>query len=96
MTSRSSPSLSNAGQPLLRRPPQRLGAVANNAITVAAASGPIRVMLGIVADEDDPHALLVAHDAAGAPLARVRVALDYRLSSARASAWIDDGFCGPA
>ena len=60
-----------------------------------AASGRISVTLDIVADEDDPHALLAAADATGDQLAKVRVAAGYRLNAASARAWIEDDFRRP-
>jgi len=62
---------------------------------VVAATGRIGVTLDIVADDDDPHALLAAHDSDGAELARVRVAAGFRLNTASATAWIDNGFRKP-
>ncbi|MBL8407219.1 MAG: hypothetical protein JNJ81_05360, partial [Candidatus Accumulibacter sp.] len=58
-------------------------------------SGRISVTLDIIADEDDPHALLRACDAYGEPLAELRVTAGFRLSMASASAWIDDDFRKP-
>ena len=51
--------------------------------------------LDIVPDEDDPHALLAAHDAFGDCAARVRVRADFRLSTTSAAAWVDSGFARP-
>jgi hypothetical protein len=80
---------------VLRRHEQQLQATLHKEVVVAAAGGRIRVTLDIVADEDDPHALLAAHDAAGELLARVRVAAGYRLSAASAGAWVGDEFRRP-
>jgi hypothetical protein len=60
-----------------------------------APAGRIEVTLDIVPDEDDAHALLAATDADGAELAQVRVAANFRLNPASASAWIDGGFAKP-
>lgn len=49
----------------------------------------------VVKNEDDPRALLAAHDAAGEELARVRVSSGFKLTKASASAWIDAGFRRP-
>ena len=68
----------------------------HQSLTVHAPSGPITVTLDIVADDDDPHAMLAAHDAAGEQLARVRVAPGFKLNTARANAWIEDDFRRPA
>ena len=80
---------------VLRRHEQHLHALHHRGVTVNAASGRIDVTLDIVPDEDDPHALLAAFDAAGDVLARVRVGAGFKLNAASASAWIDDEFRKP-
>ncbi|HUG26634.1 MAG TPA: hypothetical protein VMN83_29450 [Albitalea sp.] len=80
---------------VLRRHEQQLHAMHHKSVTVTAAGERITVTLDIVPDEDDPHAMLGAHDATGEPLARVRVAAGFKLSSASASAWIADDFRRP-
>ena len=87
--------LVKTGSEVLRRHEQQLQAMHHKSITVTAPSGRITVTLDIVADEDDPHALLGAHDAAGRPLGRVRVAPGFKLGIASASAWIADDFRKP-
>jgi hypothetical protein len=78
-----------------QRQVQQLHAVLHQEITINAQSGRISVTLDIVPDEDDPHALLTAHDAAGEELAQVRVASGFKLNKASASAWIDADFRKP-
>ena len=78
-----------------QRQVQQLHATLHQNITINAASGRIAVTLDIVPDDDDPHALLAAHDAAGEELARVRVSSGFKLNKASASAWIDAGFRRP-
>ena len=80
---------------VLRRHEQQLHAQHHRNVGVDAAAGRVRVTLDIVADEDDPHALLAAHDAFGERLAQVRVRPDFRLTMSSASAWIEDGFRKP-
>ena len=80
---------------VLRRHEQHLHALHHQRIAVNAASGRVEVTLDIVPDEDDPHALLAAHDAAGELLARVRVAPGFKLNAASAGAWVDDDFRKP-
>lgn len=80
---------------VLRRHEQQLHALHHKSITVTARSERITVTLDIVPDEDDPHALLGAHDAAGEPLARVRVAPGFKLGAASATAWIENDFRKP-
>ena len=78
-----------------QRQVQQLHARLHQNITINAASGRISVTLDIVPDDDDPHARLAAHDAAGEELARVRVSSGFKLNQASASAWIDAGFRRP-
>lgn len=80
---------------VLRRHEQQLHAQHHKSVSVTADAGRIDVTLDIVPDEDDPHALLAAHDALGERLAQVRVSAGFRLSLSSASAWIDDGFRKP-
>jgi hypothetical protein len=80
---------------VVRRHEQHLHAVLHKEVMVMAAAGRIAVTLDIVADEDDPHALLAAADAAGEALAQVRVAAGFKLNAASARAWIEDGFRKP-
>jgi hypothetical protein len=77
------------------RQEQQLRAAHHQSITVSAQSGRISITLDIVADEDDPHALLRAHDANDELLAQVRVGPGFKLSRASANAWIEDGFRKP-
>jgi hypothetical protein len=80
---------------VLRRHEQQLHAQHHKSVSVNAPSGRIDVTLDIVPDEDDPHAVLAAHDALGEPLARLRVAPGFKLSLASASAWVADDFRKP-
>ena len=80
---------------VLRRHEQQLHAVLHKELAVSVGTARWRVTLDIVADEDDPHALLAAHDAFGECAATWRVRPDFRLSTASASAWIEAGFGKP-
>ena len=80
---------------VLRRHEQQLHATLHRNITLSTPSGPLKVTLDIVPDEDDPHALLGACDALGEQLAQVRVAPGFKLSAASAGAWIADDFRRP-
>jgi len=80
---------------VLRRHEQQLHAQHHKSIAVTTPGGRVDVTLDIVPDEDDPHALLAAHDVVGERLAQVRVAPNFKLSLANASAWIEDGYRKP-
>jgi hypothetical protein len=80
---------------VIRRHEQALHAQLHREVVVQAETGRLRVTLDIVPDDDDPHALLAAQDAAGEPLAQVRVAAGFKLDAASASAWIDSGYERP-
>ena len=80
---------------VLRRHEQQLHAQQHQSVVVNAPAGRITVTLDIVPDEDDPHALLGASDAAGDALARVRVKAGFRLNATSAGAWIDNEFRRP-
>ena len=81
---------------VIRRHEQSLHAVLHKSVAVSGAAGTRwAVTLDIVPDEDDPHALLAAHDAFGDCAARVRVRADFRLSTTSAAAWVDSGFARP-
>lgn len=80
---------------VLRRHEQQRHALYHKQLAVDTPSGRISVTLDIIADEDDPHALLRACDAYGEPLAELRVTAGFRLTMASARAWIDDDFRKP-
>ncbi len=80
---------------VLRRHEQQLHAALNKSVAVTALGGRWQVTLAIVPDEDDPHALLAATDAAGDAAAEVRVRADFKLNQTSATAWIEDGFRKP-
>ena len=62
---------------------------------VETDAGRVQVKLDVVADEDDPHAVLSAQDAEGRELASWRVAADFKLSARSAGAWVDAGYARP-
>lgn len=80
---------------VLRRHEQQRHALLHRQLTVNAAEGRVEVTLDIVPDDDDPHALLAALDAAGEMLAQARVAAGYQLTLANATAWVESGFGRP-
>ena len=79
----------------VRRHEQQLHASLHQAITVTARSVRIAVTLDIVPDEDNPYALLSAHDEAGEQLAQVKVAASFKLDRASAIAWAENDFVRP-
>ena len=83
----------------VRRHEQQLHATLHQRITVTAKSARIIVSLDIVPDEDNPYALLSAHDGGdegGEALAQVRVMPSFKLSRASAIAWVENDFRKPA
>ena len=80
---------------VLRRHEQAVHALHHKSVSISVGAARVNVSLDIVADEDDPHALLAAVDAAGERLASVRVAAGFRLSAASAEAWVADAFRKP-
>ena len=74
---------------------QHLRALLHKTIIVTSGNEQIKVSLRVVPDEDDPHALLSAHDLGDAQLAEVKVRPDFKLNSASANAWIESGYTKP-
>lgn len=83
-----------ASEVVLRHEQQRQ-ALLHKTITVIVSDQPISVALDIVPHEDEPHALLSAHDQDGAQLAQVMVRPDFKLNSSSAEAWIASGYNRP-
>ena len=80
---------------VLRRHEQQLQAQMHQHVVVDGDAGRITVTLDIVADDDDPYAVLSATHAAGDTLAQVRVSAGFRLNTGSASRWIADDFRRP-
>lgn len=55
-------------------------------------SGRMEVVLDIIPDEDNPHAVLTALDADGTELGRATVPPDFKLTAASAERFVDAGF----
>ena len=81
---------------VIRRHEQAQHALHHKQVFVNAAAGRISVTLDIVADDDDPHAVLTAFDADGEALAQQRVAASFRFNGSSAAAWVDSGYLKPA
>ena len=80
---------------VIRRHEQQLHATLHRNVAVTVGGQRVTVALDIVADEDDPHALLSASDVLGEKLAEVRVGAGFKLNVTSATAWIDEGFRKP-
>ena len=72
-----------------------IGLVMVYSASVAMAEADIRVTLDIVPDEDNPYAMLSAHDADQLELAKLRVSAGFKLSKSSATAWIENEFRNP-
>ncbi len=80
---------------VVRRHEQAQHALLHKEVVLALPAGRVTVTLDIVPDEDDPHAVLSAVDADGGELARHRVAANFRLNAASATAFVDGGLRRP-
>jgi maltose-binding protein MalE len=80
----------------VRRHEQQLHATLHQEVIIAGASGRISVTLDIVADDDNPSAVLRATDASGEMLAEARVSPGFKLTRASATAWADAEFSPPS
>ena len=80
---------------VVRRHEQQLQAILHKEVVLTTVDGRLRIALDIVPDEDDPHAMLSAHDADGTVLANLRVSAGWRLDARSAGAWVEGGFGRP-
>ncbi len=80
---------------VLRRHEQALHAILHKSLFVNLADADIRVTLDIVPDDDNPYAMLSAHDADNAELASIKVSAGFKLTKNSAIAWIDNEFRNP-
>ncbi len=69
----------------------QLRATMHRSVTVETADGRRRVDVDVVPDDDDPHAILTVYDRADALLSSARVAASFKLTSASARRWLDEG-----
>ncbi len=79
----------------VRRQEQQLHATLHQSLEVTSAGARVTVSLDIAPDEDNPYAVLRAHDEAGEQLAQLRVPPAFKLNRASATAWADGGFRAP-
>jgi hypothetical protein len=87
--------LVKAASEVLRRHEQQLHAQLHKRVTVDVQSATFGITLDIVPDEDNPYALLTAHDGEGTQLAQIQVAPTFKLSRESATAWVENDFCRP-
>ena len=80
---------------VLRRHEQQLHAQLNKSTVVSIEGASIKVTLEIVPDDEHPYALLTALDDDGERIAQVRTSASFKLSSASAVAWIENGYRKP-
>lgn len=77
---------------VLRRHEHQAHAALHKSTKVATPFGRVRVLLDIVADEDNPYATLSAYNDSGEQVAEVRVAANFRFNHDVASAWVACGY----
>ena len=79
----------------VRRQEQQQHAALHQSISVAVGSSRVTVSLDIEPDDDNPSALLTAHDDGGDQLAQVRVSPGFKLNRASAVKWAESGYPKP-
>ncbi len=77
---------------VLRRHEQQLHAQLHKEVSLGDGTDRVRVLLRIVPDDEYPYGVLTAQDAFGQTLGEARVAAGFKLSAARAEAWMASGF----
>ena len=77
---------------VMRRHEHQAHAALHKSTKVATPFGRVRVLLDIVADEDNPYALLSAYNDSGERVAEVRVAANFRFNHDVAGAWVASGY----
>ncbi len=81
---------------VLQRHQQQLHAQLHKSLRVhTLGAAYVTVNLDITPDEDDPYATLSCFDPFGEQLAQVRVAPNFKLSAASATAWMEAGYRKP-
>jgi hypothetical protein len=76
----------------VRRHEQQLHATLHQQLAITHGTERFSVSLDIEPDEENPSAVLRAHDAAGEMLSEVRVAPSFKLTRSSAGAWAEAGF----
>jgi hypothetical protein len=80
---------------IIRRHEHQAHAALNKSTKVATADGRVTVSLQIIANEDNPHAILRAHDFKGELLAEAPVEAQYKFNHDIASTWVQSGYAKP-
>jgi hypothetical protein len=80
---------------IIRRHEHQAHAALNKSTKVATDDGRVTVSLQIIADEDNPYAMLRAHDAAGMKLSEAQVSIAFKFNHEIASRWVQSGFAKP-
>jgi len=80
---------------VVRRHEQHMHAIHHKKLMITVAHQQIQISLDIVPDEDDPHALLSAHDLDGETLAEVKVSAAFKLNTTSAFAWAENDYRKP-
>lgn len=80
---------------VIRRHEQHLHAMLHKNVSVDVGGQRITVTLDIVPDEFEPYAVLAAQDAMGESITQVRVSAGFKLNTASAAAWIENGYRRP-
>ncbi|MCH8619835.1 hypothetical protein [Undibacterium sp. TS12] len=80
---------------VIRRHEQQLHATLHKSLLVSTEEADYKIQLDIVPDEDDPYAWLSAFDAGNTELARVKVAVGFKLNQQNARNWISNEFRRP-
>ncbi|WP_437729784.1 hypothetical protein [Sorangium sp. So ce1335] len=80
-----------ANEVLARHVQQRRAQLHRNVTVPVEGGARVRVDLDVVPDEDDPHAILTVHDAAGEVVSRSRVPADFKLTTESARRWLQGG-----
>jgi len=76
---------------ILARHEQQRRAQLHRSVTAESSEGRRRLDLDIVADEEDPHAILTVFDRSDAVVSRTRVAASFKLTSESARKWLAEG-----
>ena len=77
---------------ILARHAQQRRAMLHRSVTAAAPDGArMQVVLDVIPDEDDPHAILTVQDEAGETVTRSRVPANFKLTAESARKWLAEG-----